>query len=77
MFKDVVAKEHFRISYSQYAPRKYKIRIDYLIGKYEEFRNQYYEYMKSDEAKLILEIFKSVYKDINISEVKMIDLVLI
>ena len=71
-----VAKEHFGISYSQYTPRKYPSRIDYLIAKYEEFCNQYLEYMKSDEANLIVETFKKEYEDIHISEVKMVDLVL-
>lgn len=72
----IVAQNHFGISYTVYTPKKYVSRLEMIIDKYHEYTNVYLEYMNGEEAKMIVRLFDEVYPNINITDVKKVDLVL-
>lgn len=72
----IVALNHFGISISYYVPKKYNSRLDMIIDKYNQFYLAYLEYMNSDEANLIIKLFRELYPNIVITDIKIVDLVL-
>lgn len=72
----IVAQNHFGISYTVYTPKKYASRLEMIIDKYHEYTNAYLEYMNGEEAKMIVRLFDKVYPNMNITDVKKVDLVL-
>lgn len=72
----IVAQNHFGISYTVYTPKKYASRLEMIIDKYHEYTRAYAEYMNSEEAKMIIRVFNQVYPDVDITDVKKVDLVL-
>lgn len=71
-----VAKEHFGIHIPTYKSKKYSSRLEMVLEKYNEYKKSYAEYMNSEEAKMIIRVFNQVYPDVDITDVKKVDLVL-
>lgn len=75
IWDSIVTKEHFKI----YAPSRNlpnQIRIVEASKTYDDYKDKFYEYMKSVEGKEIIELFDENFPNNTISNVKKIDFVL-
>lgn len=72
IWDSIVTKKHFNI---QNPPTNIEHRELCACNKYNIYVNQFYDYLKTDEAKAIIKYFDEKYPN-NISDVKKIDFIL-
>lgn len=72
IWDNVVTKRHFGIT----APTYPKNREQKTVEKYNYYKEKFYDYLKSGEGQMIIELFDDKFPDSGISDVKKIDFIL-